>query len=68
MKMIVLRRLVFCAVLGAVAALSPACGDDESGADPSQHKKVEVALDRYVEESGLYFGDFWKEGYANYYF
>lgn len=62
-----LRRLLPCAVLGAVAALSPACSDDDSNAGP-QDKGVEVALDRYVEESGLYFGDFWKEGYANYYF
>jgi len=68
MKKMILRRLLSVATLGAIAAAGFACSDDEAKQpDPSQ-KPVEVELDRYLEESGLYFGDFWEEGYGNYYF
>ena len=74
MKMIFLRRLLLVAVLGAVAVLSQACDSSEAegGADasvvpPSTGSDV-VVLDRCLAENGMYFGNFWEEGYGNYYF
>lgn len=30
--------------------------------EPGTDGQTEIVLDREVEESGMYFGDFWKEG------
>lgn len=40
--------------------------NDEPEPKPEEPTTVEVALDTF--QDGLYFGDFWKEGYADYYF
>lgn len=76
MKLIFLRRLLPVMLLGAIAAIpqacSSSCDDDQGGEEPvdptPEVEPIRVELDRYLEESGLYFGDFWKEGYGNYYF
>ncbi len=60
----------------ALASLAVSCQDPietpNPGPDPEPEPgtdgQTEIVLDREVEESGMYFGDFWKEGYANYYF
>lgn len=73
MKMILMRRLSCVLLLGAIAVLSQACksSDDEEKevvVPTPDEEVIKVELDRYLEETGLYFGDFWKEGYGNYYF
>ncbi len=60
----------------ALASLAVSCQDPIETPNPGPNPEpepgtdgqTEIVLDREVEESGMYFGDFWKEGYANYYF
>lgn len=62
------RALLYTAAL-PLGLLMAACTDDPAGPAPSPGAEtIAVALDREVEESGLYFGDFWNEGNGNYYF
>lgn len=72
MKKIWAHRLSCVMLLGMIVAIPQACSSDDEETkpvDPAPDESViEVELDRYLEESGLYFGDFWKEGYGNYYF
>lgn len=47
--------------------LLSACSNDSDSETPDPEKSTtDVSLDRFYD--GLYFGDFWDEGYANYYF
>ncbi len=68
MKMNFWRRSLLVTTWCALVAGSFACSDDGNGEPVPPQEGIEVVLDRYVGESGLYFGDFWKEGYGNYYF
>lgn len=53
--------LVVVMLLGGVLC---SCSSDEP--ESPKDKVTEVKLDRFCD--GIYFGDFWKEGYADYYF
>lgn len=49
----------------ALCSLLCSCSSNDEPEIP-QDKVTEVKLDRFCD--GIYFGDFWKEGYADYYF
>lgn len=50
-----------------LCGLFTSCSSDEPDSPtPPESDITDVTLDRYCD--GIYFGDFWKEGYADYYF
>lgn len=70
-KMILLRRLLPGVLLTATSVIPQACssdGEERQDVPSPGEETVKVDLDRYLEGSGIYFGDFWDEGYGDYYF
>ena len=58
---------IYVAFAMVLCGLVSSCGNDEPGKPDNPGDKVtEVKLTKSCD--GIYFGDFWKEGYADYYF
>lgn len=73
MKIDLIHRRGLVATAIALTSMAISCQDpietpQVPEPDPGTEEATEILLDREVEESGMYFGDFWKEGFANYYF